>query len=406
MKKYLKKNVLTALVLFSALLGFSEEGKIFRFKHSKGDDYRILSTVKEDVKVNRRFDHRAEILNRVHVSVTDVDEKGRGLHEGTFMTSEQSVGVFGGKFSWGEEYDSKFWRDSSGKYEITDEYFMPIVRDVPYFPETPVKIGDTWTGEGYEAHDLKALLDMTTPFKIPFSVQYTYLQDEVVNGKKYSVIGARYNLYYETPAPKNRKAVYPVATMGYSNQTIFWDDERGQIDHYTEDFRIVMEISTGDTFDFSGIAHAEVTEFERVATDENLKLMQEKVEELGLENVSVSKSDKGLTISIENIQFKPDSAILEFSEKLKLEMIAKILEAYPNDILVAGHTARAGSEQSCQELSEERADSVANYLVGLGVRDKYHIMTIGYGSKQPIAPNSNNAGMARNRRVEITILDK
>ena len=64
------------------------------------------------------------------------------------------------------------------------------------------------------------------------------------------------------------------------------------------------------------------------------------------------------------------------------------------------------SEASCQTLSEERADSVAQYLIELGVRDKYHILTTGHGSKVPIAPNSTPKGMAKNRRVEITILDK
>ena len=87
-------------------------------------------------------------------------------------------------------------------------------------------------------------------------------------------------------------------------------------------------------------------------------------------------------------------------------MISEILKEYQNDILVAGHTARAGSEASCQQLSEERADSVAEYLIGLGVRDKYHILTIGHGSKIPVASNSTAKGMAKNRRVEITILDK
>ena len=401
----MKKIIFSILMIAASFFGFSEDGKIFRFKYSKEDNYRILSTVKENVMLNGRFSHYSEILNRVSVRVTDVDDGGRGFNEGIFMTSESSVGR-GGNFSWGEEYESKFWRDSQGVYEISDEYFMPVVRDVPIFPETPVGIGESWTASGHEAHDLGRQFGMNKPFKIPFTVEYTYARDEVIGGKTFCVIEANYEISYASPEPKFMMEDYPAYTMGFSNQTIFWDAEKGQIDHYYEDFRIVIESALGMTLDFQGTAHAEVTDFERAATDENLKDVQNKVSELGLENVTVAQSDKGLTISIENIQFKADSAVLEESEKEKLKMISEILKEYQNDILVAGHTARAGSEASCQQLSEERADSVAEYLIGLGVRDKYHILTIGHGSKIPVASNSTAKGMAKNRRVEITILDK
>ena len=94
------------------------------------------------------------------------------------------------------------------------------------------------------------------------------------------------------------------------------------------------------------------------------------------------------------------------SEKKKIDKIAKIIESYTNDLLISGHTALAGTAESCQILSEERADSVANYLIKKGVRDKYHIFTQGFGAKVPIASNATEEGKSKNRRVEITILDK
>ena len=110
---------------------------------------------------------------------------------------------------------------------------------------------------------------------------------------------------------------------------------------------------------------------------------------------------------MENIQFKPDSAELVNSEKEKIKKIATILQAYPdNDLLVSGHTALAGTEKARQQLSEERAESVAKFLVSLGVKDKYHVFTQGFGARIPIASNKTEAGKAKNRRVEITILDK
>ena len=410
--------VLLFLATFFVTGTFAASGeKTLAFKYKKGDNYRVLSTVNEDVKVNGRLHHRAEIINRVSARITDVDKKGRGFNEATFMTTENSRATdSNGMLTYGEEYESKYWRDARGIFEIGTEYFMPVVRDVPSLPEKPVKIGDTWTANGHEAHDLRRSFANNEPFIVPFTAQYQYLRDEEgvssdsTHAKKtFQVLSVKYSLFYESPVPENAYELtddFPVTTMGYSNQTIWWDNEKGQIDHYTEDFRIVMETYLGNQFDFTGKAHAEVTDFERTATDAHLAEVLEKVKELDLEDVSVTKSEKGLTISVENIQFKPDSAILMPSEKLKIKKIAKIIEKYPNDLLISGHTALAGTPESCQQLSEERADSVAQYLMQLGVRDKYHMFTQGFGARIPIASNATEAGKAKNRRVEITILDK
>ncbi|MDR9858021.1 OmpA family protein [Treponema socranskii] len=149
-----------------------------------------------------------------------------------------------------------------------------------------------------------------------------------------------------------------------------------------------------------------MTEFERVNDDSTMQKIQDSVAELGLEDVSVKKGEKGLTISLEKIQFLPDSAVLRSSEKRKLEKIADILKAYKNDLLVTGHTALRGSEKARQILSEERAQSVADYLIVLGVRDSYHVFTQGKGAAEPIATNQTEEGRSRNRRVEITIMDE
>ena len=66
----------------------------FKFKYAKSDEYRILSTVTEDILVNHRFDHSSKIVNRISVNVTDVEinklKRASGHHEATFMTSESA----------------------------------------------------------------------------------------------------------------------------------------------------------------------------------------------------------------------------------------------------------------------------------------------------------------------------
>ena len=112
-----------------------------------------------------------------------------------------------------------------------------------------------------------------------------------------------------------------------------------------------------------------------------------------------------LLYQLENIQFEPDSNVLRASEKIKLEKIAQLLQNYSNDLLITGHCAERGTENARQILSEERAQSVASYLIELGLRDEYHIFTQGKGSTEPVASNETEEGRSRNRRVEIIIMD-
>lgn len=414
----MKKLNLFNLAIFAlcSLPLFADEGIKLEFKYKADDNFSLISTVEEDVKYNGRLNHHARILSRVTERLTEVDKDGRGHIQGTFMTSEQSsgAGLSSGSYKWGETFESDFWRDKYGRFEIDKKYFMPVIRDLPVFPDKKVKVGDEWNAEGFEAEDLRRGFGIEEPFHVPFVAKYKYERDEKgissdssKQEKTFQVITANYSLYYETPAISRPTSDYPVTTMGYSNRTIWWDNEKGQIDHYTEEFRIVMETYLGNQYSFTGTTNVEVTEFKRSATEENVKDVMQKVEDLGLEDISVTKTEKGLTISLENIQFLPDSAVLQESEMVKIQKIGAILNEYPgNDLLIAGHTARAGSEESCQSLSEQRASTVADFLVQLGVREKKHIFTQGFGSKVPVASNKTERGKAKNRRVEITILDK
>lgn len=402
---------LTLSSTFAQRLITDADAKVFRFKFHKNDQSRILSTVNEDVYLNGRFNHSAIILNRISSVITDVDEEGRGRADAVFMTTETSGRTWNNTSStWGEEYESVFTRDVRGKYEMEDSYFMPTVRDVPVFPQEAVKPGDKWKAQGYEAHDLRRAFGIEKPFMFPFEANYTYRGDmHTEDGRIVSLIEINYEMFFTTPNMQtDREAIMqaPKITTGYSNQKVWWDNERGQIDHYAEDFKIQIETFGGDVVLFTGKAHAEVTDFRRANTEENLKKITNTVKEMGLENVDVKESERGLTISIENIQFQPDSAYLMDSEKIKLTKIAGILKDFENDLLITGHCAKRGSVKMQQLLSEERAQAVADYLSRMNIRNPNCIFTQGKGASEPIDSNLTEEGRARNRRVEITIMDK
>jgi outer membrane protein OmpA-like peptidoglycan-associated protein len=143
-------------------------------------------------------------------------------------------------------------------------------------------------------------------------------------------------------------------------------------------------------------------ERERVA-----EIIHTELEEKHVADTEVRATDEGVTISLNNIQFLPDSTELMETEKQKLRDIAAILEKFPGrKILVAGHTALAGTAKGRMQVSTDRARAVANYLTVIGSRKRNEITVRGYGAERPLGDPATEAGQALNRRVEITLLDE
>lgn len=383
---------------------------LFRFKFKENDSYKIHSTVHERVFVNGIFHHDAEIINRIVVKTSDVrtiNDTKSALFSCTFMTSEKNSNK---TFDWERTYPSIFRRDELGIYTIEDKYFMPVVRDVPIFPKTPLKPMEIWEGNGTEAHDFRDVFNIEKPFFVPFKVRYQYMGPAEIEGKVYRRIEAKYNLDYIVPDKILKTYAgnidVPVKTLGISKQNLYWDEEKGNLYCYDEEFKIKLILYSGQVLDFEGTANAKIIEIEETPKDTEKKL-KEDIKALKLDNTTIKKTNEGLTISIENIQFMPDSAILENSEKEKLIKIAEILKPFSdNEFLITGYTARAGSYEEREILSKERAEAVANFLLECGVLKREYVYTRGLGAKNPIVPNNSEKNKARNRRVEITILDK
>ncbi len=380
----------------------------FEFKYTTGHTYDILSIVDQEVFVNDIKSHDAVITNKIHVEEVEAQADGSGKIDTTYNTTEIATFVHDrSEHVTSQDYFSSLSRDKLGKYILDEKAYMPVIRNIPLFPDRDLQPGDSWTGQGEEVHDFRKNFGIEEPFRIPFIANYKYKGTETLSGKVYHVIYVSYELIYESPVPITTTDNIPILTMMSSNQTLYWDTEKGYLDHYTEDYRIIMETTWGDRYEFVGSAEAEVRNFKPRPQDQTLADVQSKIDALDLDNVSAHLAPEGITISLENIQFEAESAVLQPGAIEKLQHIVSILSTLPNnDILVTGHTALAGTERGRKELSEERADSVADFLIQAGVRTAQQIQTKGMGADDPIAPNTTNANKARNRRVEITILNE
>lgn len=86
-----------------------------------------------------------------------------------------------------------------------------------------------------------------------------------------------------------------------------------------------------------------------------------------------------------------------------LQNIVDIMKEYPNAAFhIGGHTDSSGRDAYNMTLSKERAASVKDYLITIGMDGK-RLSSEGYGEEKPIADNSTAAGRQQNRRVEISL---
>ncbi len=113
---------------------------------------------------------------------------------------------------------------------------------------------------------------------------------------------------------------------------------------------------------------------------------------------------EGQTISLDNIYFDVNSAILQEKSYESLDRWVDLLQEQPKVVIqVQGHTNNRCSPKYCLELSQKRAKSVSDYMQSHGITEE-RLRFRGFGSELPVADNEEEDGRARNQRVELKIL--
>ena len=133
------------------------------------------------------------------------------------------------------------------------------------------------------------------------------------------------------------------------------------------------------------------------------KLAEERSKRTDLENQLLNTG----VLVMGGVYFETGKADISINSKPYLDMLAKMLTKYPKlQIEVSGHTDNVGSDAYNMRLSQARAQSVRNHMVGqvpeLGAR----LTARGYGETMAKADNSTAEGRKLNRRTELQVLNK
>ncbi len=112
---------------------------------------------------------------------------------------------------------------------------------------------------------------------------------------------------------------------------------------------------------------------------------------------------RGLIVNMSDVLFDTARYTLKPGAREKLAKISGIVLAYPGlNLQIEGHTDSVGGDEYNQGLSEQRADSVRDFLVQQGV-PAASISARGFGKTQPVASNETPEGRQQNRRVELVV---
>lgn len=432
------KQILSAFLLFFSTAVFFAQSADVRISYNGDRNYSLIE--RTDL---RRYDNGKYIglvsrETRSFIVRTAPPENGvqsDSYYDGSFYVLE---GTRRGAHEVGSGINSSipsaFRISRDGQLSMIVDNGYPSFRSFPAFPSGVVKPGDKWVSTAERAVDPLYKGKIT---KIPMTVEYTYLRDETFRGEDVYVLAAqwatRYGISYrdfggdaELKSANGRHS----ATMYISKLTGNAIVVRDSVDEtfvYADGTNIAFKgtISLFTEYPPAVDRSKIIPALQRVAliSDDEAKSLAEipkiggmtagglprkKIEQaaaLSDKPITVENTDAGIRLTMQNLRFKADSAELLLGEEKRLNQIAAVLKEAPQSMfLVEGHTAQTGNATGEQRLSEERARTIARELAKRGISAEKFICK-GSGARKPIASNATSEGKAKNRRVEITILE-
>jgi outer membrane protein OmpA-like peptidoglycan-associated protein len=119
--------------------------------------------------------------------------------------------------------------------------------------------------------------------------------------------------------------------------------------------------------------------------------------------LQTTDSPRGLVVNMADVLFDFGKYNLKTDAQIKLAKLAGIIQAHPGlHLAIEGHTDNIGGDEANMKLSQQRADTVRDFIVQQGLSAD-SVTAVGLGKMEPVADNSTNEGRQKNRRVEIIV---
>lgn len=182
-------------------------------------------------------------------------------------------------------------------------------------------------------------------------------------------------------------------------------DEREQALQKEAESARAAELATEEAQQARRLAESRASEAEFARREADLASEQITSLTRQLENLQLRQTESGVVVTLGDVLFASGQTSLVVGALSSLEEVVDLLQTEPEKkIRVEGHTDSSGEAEANIGLSQERADAVRQALIDLGVAES-RITSAGMGEDFPIASNEDEAGRARNRRVDVILLD-
>lgn len=154
------------------------------------------------------------------------------------------------------------------------------------------------------------------------------------------------------------------------------------------------------------LADAQASEIELARREAQLATQTAESLRRRLDYMELRETDRGVVVTLGDVLFEVGQSVLQDGAQNHLLDVVELLQSEPdNRIRIEGHTDSTGPTDLNLRLSRQRAEAVEAALVELGIAAN-RITSVGMGQDFPIASNESDEGRARNRRVDVILLNE
>jgi outer membrane protein OmpA-like peptidoglycan-associated protein len=167
----------------------------------------------------------------------------------------------------------------------------------------------------------------------------------------------------------------------------------------------LSELSTAEAEQAKRLAEAQSQEAALARREADLAFAAADSLRLQLQTMTATSEARGQVMTLSGEAFASGQSRLKPEARANLQRVVEFVGRFPDkNVLIEGHTDSQGGVNLNQVLSQKRAEAVRDALVQDGV-DGARLTAVGLGKDRPVADNGSAEGRARNRRVEIIVLD-
>ena len=124
------------------------------------------------------------------------------------------------------------------------------------------------------------------------------------------------------------------------------------------------------------------------------------------QDVKMVNVEENSIVTLNNLFFDVGNAEISKNSYAELNTAIEFMNDNPDiKVEIQGHTDNVGGLEFNKKLSQDRANAVVNYMVEHGI-DRNRLVPVGYWYKSPQGDNNSREGRAKNRRVELKIIEK